>query len=91
MSSGQHQHGGYTRRGFLRRAAAITGTGLGLAMLPLDTAQATGGQCCRERNGQCPVCAGNYQRYLCSDRCTSSNYCACYPQSRPECFDVACR
>lgn len=79
------------RRRFLRHAAGILGTGIGLALLP-STAQARderfSTRCCRD--SRCDFCpAEGIVRYRCTNRCTGQTFCACY-QAQGECFQTGC-
>jgi hypothetical protein len=76
-----------SRRGFLRRLGKTLAVGLGVAMIPIASAQAAGAHCCRSTCASCPQ--GN-TAYTCFDECANKNCCICFSNTNPNCFDKPC-
>lgn len=80
-----------TRRGFLRQAASVLGTGIGIALIPAaanaEDHRRDGVRCCKDST--CAFCPGDAKRYRCTNRCTGQVFCGCFT-GHGECFSGAC-
>jgi hypothetical protein len=66
-----------TRRAFLRRAGKTLAIGLGVSLLPVSNAYASGAHCCPDSSCGVGVCNhGTVNGYRCFDQCSNTSCCA---------------